>query len=118
MDRKAIVKRARRLRNNPTATERVLWDRLRQRKLGGLKFRRQAPMGPYDLDFLCLRHRLVVEADGPFHDPERDAVRDAWLNAKGFKVLRFTNSEIHNSPEFVADRILAAIEELGPIPKL
>jgi very-short-patch-repair endonuclease len=66
MDRKAMVRRARRLRNNPTATERVLWDRLRQRKLGGLKFRRQTPMGPYVLDFLCLRHRLVVEADGPF----------------------------------------------------
>lgn len=113
-----MVKRVRRLRNNPTATERVLWDRLRQRKLGGLKFRRQTPMGPYVLDFLCLRHRLVVEADGPFHDPERDAIRDAWLEAKGFRVLRFNNSEIHNSPELVTDRILATIEVLGPIPRI
>ena len=103
---------------NPTATERVLWDRLRQRKLGGLKFRRQARMGPYVLDFLCLRHRLVVEADGPFHDPERDAIRDAWLQAKGLRVLRFSNQEIHNSLDVVADRILAAIEELGPVPRL
>src|SRR6185437_15360949 len=107
MDRKAMVIRARALRNNPTATERVLWDRLRQRKLGGLKFPRQVPMGPYVLDFLCLRHRLVVEADRPFHDPERDAIRDAWLQAKGFRVLRFSNQEIHNWPERVADRILA-----------
>jgi very-short-patch-repair endonuclease len=91
---------------------------LRQRKLGGLKFRRQTPMGPYVLDFLCLRYRLVVEADGPFHDPERDAIRDAWLRAKGFRVLRFSNQEIHNSPEFVADRILAALDELGPVPRL
>jgi very-short-patch-repair endonuclease len=53
-----------------------------------------------------------------FHDPERDAIRDAWLKAKGFRVLRFNNSEIHNSPELVADRILAAIEALGPIPRL
>jgi very-short-patch-repair endonuclease len=118
MDREAIVKWARALRNNPTATEQVLWTRLRQRKLGGLKFRRQAPIGPYVLDFLCFRHRLVVEADGPFHDPERDAIRDAWLRANGFRVLRFSNQEIHNSPELVADRILAAIEQLAPIPRL
>jgi very-short-patch-repair endonuclease len=118
MDREAMVKRARRLRSNPTATERVLWGRLRQRRLGGLKFRRQVPMGPYVLDFLCLRHRLVVEADGPFHDAERDAIRDAWLEAKGFRVLRFRNLDIHNSPGLVADRILAAIEELGPVPRL
>jgi very-short-patch-repair endonuclease len=118
MDRKAMVKRARALRNNPTATERVLWDRLRQRKLGGLKFRRQAAVGPYILDFLCLRHRLVVEADGPFHDPARDTVRDDWLTAQGFRVLRFSNSEIHNSPDQVADRILAAIEELGPVRRV
>ena len=117
MDREAMVKRARALRSNPSATERVLWDRLRQRKLGGLKFRRQAPMGAYVLDFLCLRYRLV-EADGPFHDPERDAIRDAWLEAKGFRVLRFSNREIQNSPEEVADRILAAIEKLGPVPKI
>lgn len=118
MDRKAMVKRARALRRNPTATERFLWDRLRQRKLGGLKFRRQVPMGPYVLDFLCLRHRLVVEADGPFHDPERDAIRDAWLAAKGFRVLRFSNQEIAGSPDLVAGRILDALEQLGPVPKL
>jgi very-short-patch-repair endonuclease len=75
-------------------------------------------MGPYVLDFLCLRHRLAVEADGPFHDPERDAIRDAWLRAKGFRVLRFSNREIWGEPELVADRILAAIDELGPVPKL
>ena len=112
-----MVRRARILRNNPTATERVLWERLRQRKLGGLKFRRQTPMGPYVLDFLCLRYRLIVEADGPFHDPERDAVRDAWLTTKGFRVLRFSNREIHNEPELVADRILRSLDELPPLPK-
>src|ERR1700760_2968409 len=117
MDRRGMVNRARTLRSNPTATERVLWDRLRQRKLGGLKFPRQAPMGPYVLDFLCLRHRLIVEADGPFHDAERDALRDAWLEAKGFRVLRFSNRQIHGSLEEVTDHILAAIEELGPVPK-
>ena len=74
-------------------------------------------MGPHVLDFLCLRHRLVVEADGPFHDPERDAIRDAWLRAKGFRVLRFNNRDVHGSPDAIAERILAAVEELGPIPR-
>ncbi|HZZ67079.1 MAG TPA: DUF559 domain-containing protein, partial [Phenylobacterium sp.] len=55
MDREAAKTKGRRLRGNPSATERVLWDRLRQRRLGGLKFRRQMPMGPYVLDFVCLR---------------------------------------------------------------
>jgi very-short-patch-repair endonuclease len=74
-------------------------------------------MGPYVLDFLCLRHRLIVEADGPFHDLARDAVRDGWLNARGFRVLRFSNAEIYGAPELVAERILAALEELPPVPR-
>ena len=118
MDRKATVRRAQRLRRNPSATERLLWDRLRQRRLEGLKFRRQMPLGPYVLDFVCLRHRLIVEADGPFHDPVRDAERDAWLTAKGFRILRFSNREIQDSPDIVASRILAALEELPPVPRL
>jgi very-short-patch-repair endonuclease len=118
MDQKAVIARARWLRRAPTVTERVLWARLRQRRLGGLKFRRQTPMDPYVLDFLCPRHRLVVEADGPFHDPQRDAVRDGWLKAKGFRVLRFSNAEIHSSPDLVAGRILEAVKELPPIPRL
>jgi very-short-patch-repair endonuclease len=71
------------------------------------------PMGPYVLDFVCLRHRLILEADGPFHDP----IRDAWLRAKGFRVLRFSNREIQGSPDLVAGRILAALEELPPVPE-
>jgi len=51
-------------------------------------------LGPYVVDFLCLRHRLIVEADGPFHDAGRDAIRDAWLASQGFRVLRFSNHEI------------------------
>ncbi|HEX4096729.1 MAG TPA: DUF559 domain-containing protein [Caulobacteraceae bacterium] len=118
MDREATIKRARRLRRNPTATERVLWSRLRQHRLEGLKFRRQMPLGPYVLDFVCLRHRLVIEADGPFHDPVRDAARDAWLSAKGFRVLRFSNHDIVSSPDLVAGRILEALDELPPVPTI
>src|SRR6267143_1179263 len=82
MGRKASIKQARAFRRTSSVTEDLLWQMLRDRKLDGLKFRRQVPMGPYILDFLCLRHRLVVEADGPFHDPEHDARRDAWLASR------------------------------------
>ena len=104
-------RRAHTLRRNSTATERRLWSLLRAKRLQGLKFRRQVPIGPYVADFLCLRHRLVVEADGPFHNPEADAVRDAWLSAQGFRVLRFTNSQISAS-----DQVLGAILEAVEAP--
>jgi very-short-patch-repair endonuclease len=91
------------------ATERYLWKLLRGRRLADLKFRRQVPMGPYVLDFVCLRHRLVIEADGPFHDPEEDAKRDLWLAAKGFRVLRFRNDEIGGGGHQVVNRIIEAV---------
>ena len=56
-----------------------------------------------------MRHRLVIEADGPFHDPERDAVRDAWLAAKGVRVLRFPNTEIQLKDWQVIGRILEVV---------
>ena len=60
-----------------------------------LKFRRQAPIGPYIVDFLCVAHRLVVEADGSQHvESERDVVRDAWLARGGYTILRFSNRDI------------------------
>lgn len=82
---------------------------MRDRRLEGLKFRRQVPVGPYVLDFACLRHRLVIEADGPFHDAERDAARDAWLTSQGFRVLRFSNHDIQNHDWVVIQRIRIAV---------
>jgi very-short-patch-repair endonuclease len=87
---------------------------LRSRRLAALKFRRQFPLGPYVLDFVCLRIRLVIELDGPFHDPERDAVRDAWLGQQGFRILRFANHELAAS-DAVLGRILETAEQ--PMPK-
>ncbi len=107
--RPTTVPQARALRRNAPETERLLWKLLRDRKLEGLKFRRQVPLGPYVLDFVCMRHRLVIEADGPFHDPERDALRDAWLAAKGFRVLRFRNTEIQLKDWQVIGRILEVV---------
>jgi very-short-patch-repair endonuclease len=109
MARPTTVPQARALRRNAPETERLLWKLLRDRRLEGLKFRRQAPLGPYVLDFVCLRHRLVIEADGPFHDSEQDAVRDASLAAQGFRVLRFPNKEIQLRDWQVIGRILEVV---------
>ena len=98
------------MRRAPTCTEVRLWSLLRDRGLAELKFRRQVPVGRYVVDFLCARHRLIVEADGPFHDPERDAVRDAWLVGQGYRVVRFSNAEIAASTEAVLDRIRSLTE--------
>jgi len=100
---------ARRLRRAPPATERRLWALLRDRRLEGLKFRRQVPLGRYVADFLCPRHRLIVEADGPRHeDSLHDLERDAWLRGQGFRVLRFANQRIQDHPDAVLDEILNA----------
>ena len=101
---------AKSMRREPSATERLLWKILRDRRLGGLKFRRQVPIGPYVADFVCLRHRLIVEADGPHHDTEHDQVRDAWLGGQGFKVIRFRNEEFERGPDLVLSAILVAVE--------
>ncbi len=100
---------ARALRREPPATERLLWSLLRDRRLEGLKFRRQVPLGRYVIDFLCPRHRLIIEADGPHHeDSVRDQIRDAWLGAQGFRVLRFTNKRIQDFPDAVLAEIIQA----------
>jgi len=89
--------------------EQKLWNILRARRLEGLKFRRQVPLGRYVVDFLCLRYRLIVEADGPLHDPVHDAERDVWLRSQGFRVLRFQNHEISSRDWEVIGRILQVV---------
>jgi very-short-patch-repair endonuclease len=87
---------------------------LRDRRLDGLKFRRQVPIGPYVADFLCLSCKLIVEADGPLHDEAHDAERDAVLRARGFHVLRFSNDMIVGQPQEVLSAILAVAEVRQP----
>ncbi len=100
--------RARELRRAMTDAERALWAVLRDRRLAQLKWRRQAPIGRYIVDFICLEHRLVVECDGSQHaDNARDAVRDAWLAAEGFQVARFWNHEVLKARNSVIETILA-----------
>src|SRR5438105_901047 len=88
---------ARSLRKDDVPAETVLWQALRNRALGGFKFRRQHPIGPYIVDFACLSCKLVVEADGETHvtSAKRDLQRSAFLEASGWLVLRFWNTEIY-----------------------
>lgn len=101
------VGRARQLRRDGTATENRLWYFLRNRQLDGLKFARQAPIGPYFVDFVCREAALVVELDGGQHaSGEGDARRTAVLNAQGYSVLRFWNNEIFSNRDSVLQTIV------------
>ena len=108
-----IQQRARALRQRATEAERILWEHLRNRRLRGLKFRRQHPLGPYIVDFYCAAHRLVVEIDGPIHEShrEQDALRSEYLAMYGYRVLRFTNEEVLRDTESVLKRIGEACTE-------
>jgi very-short-patch-repair endonuclease len=100
--------RARAMRGTPTDAELRLWRLLRDRRLSSLKFRRQVPVGPYIVDFLCVGSRLIVEVDGSQHaESHRDEVRDAYLAREGWTVLRFWNHEVSLNREGVLDTILA-----------
>ena len=106
-----ITTRARELRSNPTDAERVLWRHLRLRHIGGYKFRRQRPIGPYIVDFVCLGKYVVIEVDGGQHRQRRlyDARRDGWLREKGFTVLRFWDDEVLKQVENVKQAIWEAL---------
>jgi very-short-patch-repair endonuclease len=96
--------RARTLRKNMTDVERLLWGRLRDRQLGGYKFRRQHPIGPFFLDFVCLEKKLVIEVDGGQHAKNLDAdvKRSNYLKERGYQVLRFWNNEVLEESQSVA----------------
>ena len=100
--------RARAMRRAPTDSELRHWRILRDRRLSGFKFRRQVPVGPYIVDFLCVGAKLIVEADGSQHaESLRDNIRDAYLANQGWKVLRFWNNEVLQNREGVLETIYA-----------
>src|SRR4051794_20513264 len=90
---------ARRLREQQTAAETKLWDWLRSRRFQGHKFRRQFAVGPYFTDFCCIQRRLIIELDGYQHLRMRDddANRTAYLNQRGFRVMRFWNTDMEKN---------------------
>ena len=109
---------ARTLRSTSTDAERRLWYRLRDRRLGGHKFRRQYPVGNYVVDFACLERRLVVELDGGQHAEvsTHEAQRTAFLLAQGFRVLRFWNDEVMDQFDAVLEVIAAEVSSQRPGP--
>jgi very-short-patch-repair endonuclease len=111
--------RARKLRAEMTPQERRVWGKLRElNRMLGLHFRRQAPIGPFIVDFADLGRRLVIEVDGGGHGGERDVARDDWLGTQGFQVLRFWNPQISGNIEGVMQMIFDAIggEALADAP--
>ena len=112
----AIV-RARKLRANETEAERRFWNLVRNRSIDGLKFVRQYPIGPYIADFACRERMLVVELDGSQHaESVYDERRSAFINAEGYSVLRFWNTEATREPGGVHEMLLAVLTGDRPSP--
>lgn len=103
----------RRLRMNSTAAETKLWRYLRQFETRGTHSPRQVPIGNFVVDFACMAARLIIEVDGSHHSEAprlvRDAERTGWLEAEGYRVLRFWNNDIADNPAGVLDVIHAAL---------
>jgi len=112
----ADLKRARTLRSHLTDAEQALWRHLRMRQLGGCKFRRQRPIGPFIVDFVCLEKKLIVEVDGGQHTEQHryDTSRDRWLNTQGYDVLRFWNDDVLTRIDDVKEAIYRALTEPPP----
>ena len=81
--------------------------------MGGYKFRFQASIGPYVLDFLCAQKRLIVEIDGSQHTPDADRKRTAFLECHGYRVLRFWNNDVTDNLDGV---LITALEQLKSLP--
>jgi very-short-patch-repair endonuclease len=103
---------ARELRKNMTDTERLLWSKLRGKQFGGFKFRKQAPIGSFIVDFVCFDRKVVVELDGGQHavSVEDDKKRSEWLKSQGFRVLRFWNHEFIEDSDMVMEAIWLALQ--------
>ena len=108
--------RAREMRHAPVSTENLFWREVRARKLDGFKFKRQVLIGPYIADFVCLERKLIVELDGPLHDEDYDAKRDAYLKAQGFDILRFKNNDVGWDFAAVIATVREALRSPSPNP--
>jgi len=106
---------AREFRNNPTVTEKILWERLKRKRIMGFDFHRQKPIGNYIVDFYCSRLMLAIEIDGPVHNLEfnmiKDIIRQDRIEQSGIQFLRFENHEIERNLESVINKIKDWIEE-------
>jgi very-short-patch-repair endonuclease len=109
---------AKALRHRQTTIEELVWRELRAKRFDGAKFRRQVPLGPYIVDFVCFAARLIVEVDGPDHaKPSRiglDQDRDAWFAARGFCVARITGEEVIGGLDLALARVKRLLDARQP----
>ena len=113
--------RAKQLRQEPTEAEARLWNRLRRKQLDGFRFRRQVPIDSYIVDFFCPTAKLIVEVDGGQHANKSDYDKSdydkrwtKWLEARGYRVLRFWNNEVLGNTDGVIAEILRTVRESPP----
>ena len=111
------------LRSRSTDAERVLWSHIRAKRLDGLKFRRQHPIGKYIVDFICLERKIVIELDGGQHAKreieEYDRERDNWFEKEGYGVLRFWDNDVLLNTKGILEGIKERCLEhppLNPLP--
>lgn len=108
---------AKSLKITSTIPEKIFWSILRNRRLNHFKFKRQIIIGHYIVDFICLKHGLIIELDGSQHNKNtnqaKDMIRTQWLEKRGFTVIRFWNNELINNKVGVLDKI---IKTLGALP--
>ena len=104
------------LRRNETKAEKLLWEKLRNNQLEGLKFRRQHPVNIYIADFYCHKFKLIIELDGDYHNQEeqkqKDEVRTEVLRLNGLKIIRFKNEEVEQDINQVLTTIKNKIDQL------
>ena len=118
--RSSETEKRKKLRNELSRAEAVLWREIRGEKLAGYKFRRQHSVGPFVMDFYCPERKLAVEVDGDSHFLEGkelyDKEREEYINSFGIKILRFTNSEVFKSLESVVEKIRELFRTPPPTP--
>jgi very-short-patch-repair endonuclease len=108
-----VFKHAQELRRNLTPAEKKLWSHLRAHRMGDVHFRNQHAIGNYVVDFCAPRKKLIIELDGSQHmeQQEYDSERTAFLEAKGYRVLRFWNDDVINNMEMVLKAIWSTLKD-------
>ncbi len=116
---KDTLKKARSLRKAMPKSEVILWQNLRREQLGGFKFRRQVPVGPFIADFACVEVRLIVEVDGATHAEDQEIAyngrRTQFLEQQGWRVWRVLNTDIYEGLDGVLELLLLELERLKAV---
>ena len=115
-----LIPLAKSLRKQTTDTEQLLWRHLRAKRFAGLKFRRQQPIGPYIVDFVCFEKKVIIELDGGHHtlpaEMQNDSKRDQWFESQGYKVFRFWDNEVLTKTQGVLEVIWKHCFDRTPSP--